>query len=133
MKINMDNERVKRRHLKYMQMAKRFSEDTICAYERAIEAWEIFTCQRDFRRITVKQAGDFAVWLKNRLNRGTSLSAATQYQMVRLVRSFYLWLATQPGRSSKSITVALASPIIVKVSGTKVAVIAWSAWISLKV
>lgn len=107
MKINIDNERIKRRYLKYMQLAKRFSEDTIRAHERALESWEIFTCSRDFRRITYKQAGEFADWLISRTKQGEILAASTRYQTVRLVRAFYLWLATQPGRSSKSITVAL--------------------------
>jgi integrase len=103
MKINTENERLKRRYLKYMQLAKRYSDDTICAHERAVEQWEIYTCHRDFRRITAKQAGGFSDWLIGLSNKGRLLSAATRCQFVRLVRTFYLWLATQPGRNSKSI------------------------------
>jgi integrase/recombinase XerD len=107
MELNNENERIKRRYYKYMEKAKRFSADTICAHERAVEQWEVYTRYREFRRITTKQAGDFAGWLKARENKGKPLSASTQYQIVRLVKAFYLWLATQPGRNAKSITVAL--------------------------
>ncbi|MFZ1684778.1 MAG: tyrosine-type recombinase/integrase [Candidatus Zixiibacteriota bacterium] len=108
MKINMENERIKRKHLHWLRSAKRYSEDTIQAYERAVETWEAYTHCRDFHRITTKVAGDFSDWVNDQVRSGKTLSASTRYQIVRLVRSFYEWLATQPGRSSKAITVALS-------------------------
>ncbi len=106
--MNSGNLRIKRRYLQYMKQAKRYSDDTIVAHERAVEFWEIFTHDRDYRRITVKQAGEFSDWLKGRTVRGELLSATTRYHTVRLVKAFFVWLASQPGRNSKAITVALS-------------------------
>lgn len=108
MNLNIENERTKRKHVYWLQHAKRFSESTIQAIERAIAEWERYTHGRDFRRITPKQAGQFSEWLSDSSSTGRQLSAATRYQMVRLVRSFYLWLAAQPGRNSKLILNALS-------------------------
>lgn len=98
-KTNAANERIKRAYFTYLREARRASEATVDAVAKAISRFEDSTSRKAFDRFHREQAVAF----KRRLNEqravrsGDKLSRATVHSTLSALRSFFIWLADQPG------------------------------------
>ena len=97
------NEMAKRDYFEYLRDIERFSEDSIAAFEKSILNWQDFTKNADFSNFNKKQAVEFRDWLKNRKKKNTEekISLSYAYNILRLLRSFFEWLALQPKYRSR--------------------------------
>lgn len=96
------NERIKREYLIYLKEAQRYSEPTIDTVATAIARFEQFNRYKDFKRFHIQQAIAFKKKLAAQINTATGkcLSLATQRATLNTLRSFFIWLAAQPGYKS---------------------------------
>jgi len=101
MKINVKNERIKRRFSKHLKGPGRCCQSTIGYIEKAILLYEDFTQNADFNTFNSEKAEDFKAWLKARKYRGKPLSVCTYYTYLRYLRKFFSWLSFQDGYKSK--------------------------------
>ncbi|MCP4582423.1 MAG: site-specific integrase [candidate division Zixibacteria bacterium] len=101
MKININNEKLKRRYIKRLREASGFSESTICSVEKAIWLYEDFARHNDYEAFSQTKAINFKKWLCERKRKGKSLSTTTIYHHLRHLKSFFSWLSGQPGYKSK--------------------------------
>jgi integrase len=101
-KRNPDNERIKRRYLLYLKDAKGRDEASLDAVAKALARFEEHSKCRDFRRFHIEQARAFKTYLSESKNErtGQPLSASTVYSTLGALRTFFEWLAQQPGYRS---------------------------------
>ncbi|MEO1281970.1 MAG: site-specific integrase, partial [Pseudomonadota bacterium] len=97
------NERIKREYLTYLKEAQRYSETSINGVAAAIAHFERYGKHKDFKRFRIQQAIGFKKKLAEDVNRKTGrlLSLATQRSTLNALRSFFIWLAGQPGYKSR--------------------------------
>ncbi len=97
------NERIKRHYFGYLQEAKRHSGPTVDAAAKAIHLFEEYTQYRDFKAFHFQQAIGFKRQLSERdgIRSGERLSKSTVFATLRALRSFFQWLAWQPGYKSR--------------------------------
>mgnify|MGYP000176127493 CR=1 FL=1 len=97
------NERIKRDYLIYLREAQRFSDQTIDSVAMAIARFEQYNSYKDFKRFHTQQAVGFKKKLatENHKITGKPLSLATQRATLNILRSFFIWLASQPGYKSR--------------------------------
>ena len=97
------NERIKREYLIYLKEAQRNSEPTIDSVATAIARFEQYNGYKDFKRFHIQQAVAFKKKLAVQTNTATgkALSLATQRATLTTLRSFFIWLAAQPGYKSR--------------------------------
>jgi integrase len=102
-KHNPDNERIKRRYFAYLKEAMRHSEPTVDAVAKALARFEADTKYRDFKAFHFEQAIAFKKRLAEQTNQqtGKKLSKATLNSTLAQVKSFFHWLAGQPGYKSR--------------------------------
>ncbi|MGB1088558.1 MAG: tyrosine-type recombinase/integrase [Alphaproteobacteria bacterium] len=102
-KHHPQNERIKRRYMVYLKEAKRLAEPTIDQAAAAIAAFEVSTNFKDFKRFHVEQARKFKRELADAINpkTGKPLASATVHSRLMAVKTFFQWLADQPGYKSK--------------------------------
>ena len=100
---NPENERTKRRYLTYLKEAKRFSDELLDGVAKALNRFEVYTRFKDFKAFHIQQAVAFKRHLSEQtsLRTGDRLSKATLYATLNALRSFFFWLAGQPGYRSK--------------------------------
>ena len=100
---NASNERIKRQYFAYLKEAKRHSEPTVDAVAKAIARFEEDTKYRDFKSFHFEQAVAFKRHLSNQTNKqtGAKLSKATLHSTLAQLKSFFHWLAWQPGYKSR--------------------------------
>jgi integrase len=93
------NERMKRRYLAYLEEAKRMSTKSTDQVAAAIAQFEASTNYRDFARFHVEQARRFKRQLDEQTNpkTGKPLAKATIRSRLLALKSFFQWLADQPG------------------------------------
>jgi integrase len=82
-KNNPANERIKRIYFVYLHEARRRNDASIDGVAKALERFEDSTGQRDFGKFHREQA--------------VALSRATVHTTLSALRSFFIWLADQPG------------------------------------
>ncbi len=98
-KTNAANERIKRAYFQYLREARRRNEASIDGVAKALARFEESTGARDFAKFHREQAVAF----KRRLDAakaarsGERLSRATVHSTLSALRSFFIWLADQPG------------------------------------
>jgi integrase len=99
---NPENERIKRAYLIYLKEARRLGEHSIDAAAAALSRFESFTRYRDFRRFHTQQAVAFKRKLADARSQqtGQPLSKRTLFTTLNALRSFFHWLAGQPGYRS---------------------------------
>ncbi len=102
-KIIEENERIKRRYLIFLREAKRADHATVDKAAEAILRFEKSTGWKPFKRFHIDQATNFKRQLEADVNRNTGkpLSKATIDGKLRLVKTFVIWLAGQPGYKSR--------------------------------
>lgn len=100
---NADNERIKRRYFTYLVEARRHGEATVDSVAKALNRFETYTRFRDFRSFHREQAVAFKRALAEQVSpqTGECLSKATLYSTLKALRSFFLWLAGEPGFKSR--------------------------------
>ncbi len=98
-KHNPENERIKRKYFAYLKEAKRHSESTVDAAAKALSRFEEYTRYRDFKRFHYEQATAFKRHLAEQTGKrsGEKLSKATLHATLTQLKSFFFWLAGQPG------------------------------------
>lgn len=102
-KHNPENERIKRKYFAYLKAAKRHSEPTVDAAAKALSRFEEYTRHRDFKRFHYEQATAFMRHLAEQTGQrsGKKLSKATLHTTLTQLKSFFFWLAGQPGYKSR--------------------------------
>ena len=97
------NERIKRRYLQFLRDAKGRDEASLDAAAKAIARFEEFSKCRDFRKFHIEQARAFKAHLMDTTTTrtGKPLSASTIYATLGALKSFFEWLAQQPGYRSR--------------------------------
>ncbi|WP_231462937.1 site-specific integrase [Sphingomonas sp. URHD0057] len=102
MKHSATNERIKRDYFAYLKEAKGRDEATIDGVAKALARFEESTQARDFKRFHKAQAVSFKAGLAKALNSrtGERISKATMLSTLRELRSFFFWLAREPGFKS---------------------------------
>lgn len=102
-KHNEANERLKREYFAYLKEAQRYDEQSVDAVAKAISRFEDYTKRRDFKAFRTEQAVAFKRQLADQPNRkGTGkLSKSTVVSTLKALRSFFVWLAGQPGFKSR--------------------------------
>jgi integrase len=98
-KHNAENERIKRRYFAYLKEAMRHSEPTVDAAAKALNRFEEDTRHRNFKAFHFEQAIAFKRHLAEQMGQrsGEKLSKATQHATLKQLRTFFFWLAGQPG------------------------------------
>ena len=102
-KRNSDNTRIKRKYLVWLREAKGQAEASVSKASASISAYEDFLDGKDFRTLHPERARAFKRTLEEKTNTktGSKLSASTHSAILRDVKTFFLWLADQPGYKSK--------------------------------
>ena len=98
-----ENIRIKRKYLVWLKDARGLSDATVDKAAAAISVYEAYLDGKDFRSFHAERARAFKRHLASRANRasGTPISEATAAAILRDVKSFFLWLADQPGYKSR--------------------------------
>ncbi len=96
------NERIKREYFTYLKEAKGRDEATIDGVAKALARFEETTKAREFKRFQKPQAVAFKAKLANAVNArtGERISKATMLSTLRELRTFFFWLAREPGFKS---------------------------------
>lgn len=102
-KHNASNERIKRKYFIFLKEAKRQNESSVDAVAKAISRFETYTKYRDFKAFHFEQAVGFKNHLAKQTNQqtGKPLSKATMNSTLGQLKSFFQWLAMQPGYKSR--------------------------------
>ena len=102
-KRDSDNLRIKRKYLVWLKDAKGLSEASIDKAAAAIATYESFLSGKDFRAFHSERARAFKRRLASQQNQrtGARLSQASINGTLREIKTFYGWLADQPGYKSK--------------------------------
>jgi integrase len=97
------NERVKHAYFVYLREAKGMSEQSIDQIAKALSRFEGYTRCRDFKQFHRKQAEAFKQYLASQRGQrtGEPLSKATIYSTLTALKTFFVWLAGQPGYKSR--------------------------------
>jgi integrase len=103
MKHNPENERIKRQYFAYLKEAKRHSEPTVDAAAKALSRFEEYNRHKGFRAFHFEQAIAFKRHLAEQTGRrsGEKLSKATLHATLKQLRTFFFWLAGQPGYKAR--------------------------------
>lgn len=98
-KLNPANERIKRAYFVYLREARRRNDASIDGVAMALARFEASTGHRDFSKFHREQAVAFKRKLDQQiaLRTGQRLSRATVNSTLSALRSFFIWLADQPG------------------------------------
>lgn len=100
-KVNVVNEKLKRKYFKYLKEGLGYSQSTINAVEKALLRYEDYTDQEDYSRFSKRKAVGFKKALEAKIFRGKRISMSTVYCYLRHLKSFFVWLSGQPGYKSK--------------------------------
>jgi len=100
-RVNIKNERIKRKFFRWLKEADGCCDSTINNIERAILIYEDFTKQADLSRFNADKAIEFKQWLRQRKLKGKPISLTTYHTYLRYLRKFFSWLSWQVGYKSK--------------------------------
>ncbi|MEZ5358278.1 MAG: site-specific integrase [Candidatus Zixiibacteriota bacterium] len=101
MKVNIKNEKIKRRYFHRMREAEGLAKATICKIEKSILLYEEFTSREDFGLFNPKRATTFKEWINARKYKRKPVSVTTIYHHIRNLKAFFTWLSGQTGFKSK--------------------------------
>jgi len=100
-KVNIKNERVKRKFFTRLKEAEGLCDSTINGIDKAILLYEDFTKQVDFTSFSPSKAVAFKKWLGKREFQGKQISVTTLHSYLRYLKKFFSWLTMQPGYRSR--------------------------------
>ena len=97
------NETIKRDFFEQLKGARGFSKSSVRAHSEAIHQWEVFTKNEDFSTYDKSKAVAFTEWIGTRpaKTKSGTISLVTQYNYLRRIKKFFVWLSDQPGYKSK--------------------------------
>lgn len=100
-----ENEIAKRAFFEHLKGAKGFSRSSIRTHAEAIRQWEVFTKNEDFSTYDKSKAVAFTDWIAVRpaKTKSGTISLVTQYNYLRRIKKFFIWLFDQSGYKSKLI------------------------------
>lgn len=97
-RLNENNERLKRRFLEYRKYAGRLSDASLDRELAALEMFDVWNGRKDFSKFHIQQAMGFRDHLEKAKNqKGKPLSKSTMRSILKTLREFVLWLAQQDG------------------------------------
>lgn len=99
-KVNVKNERIKKKFFTWAKEAEGYSDSTVNNIEKAILLWEDFTRHADFSKFKPNKAIEFKKWLRKKEFRGKTISVATYHTYLRYLIKFFTWLSWQSGYKS---------------------------------
>ena len=92
------NEQIKRQFFRFLRKAKGCKENTILAKKKALWYFDEFTKDADYKDFNDVLAENFVDYLGKRKGlKDNVLEASTKYDVLRHLRQFFEWLATQQG------------------------------------
>jgi integrase len=96
------NERVKRRYLEFLGDTKGRDQASLDAVAKALERYDEYNRRRDFVKFHTEQPRAFKAHLIEQRNvrTGELLSASTVNSTLAALKTFYVWLANEPGYRS---------------------------------
>ena len=102
-KINPSNERIKHKYFIFLKDAKQLSEASIDGVAKALARFEDYTQHKDFKTFRHEQASGFKKHLANttKSTEAKPLSKATLRTTYANLKTFFQWLAREPGYKSK--------------------------------
>lgn len=102
-KINEENERIKRRYLQYLKVAKRKDASTVLKAAEGILRFEASTGYTSFKRFRIEQAIKFQDRLNNEVSKATGkpLSKSTIRSILSANKGLFFWLAGESGYKSR--------------------------------
>ena len=102
-KHNASNTRIKREYFIYLKEAKRLDEASIDSVAKALMRFEEANGHKDFKTFHRAQAVAFKQKLDKQtaVRTGRPLSRATVHSTLAALRTFFIWLAGQPGYKSR--------------------------------
>nr|WP_323780142.1 site-specific integrase [Amylibacter sp.] len=102
-KINEENERIKRKYLQFLKVAKRKDASTVLKAAEGILRFEASTGYVSFKRFHIEQAIKFQERLEHEVNKttGKQLSKSTISSILSANKGFIFWLADQTGYKSR--------------------------------
>jgi len=102
-KHHPENERIKRGYFLYLEEAKRMASTSVDQVAAHLAAFEESTNFRPFKSFHIEQARQFKRRLREHVNgkTGKHLAVATINSRLKALRTFFIWLADQPGYRSK--------------------------------
>ena len=102
-KINEQNERLKREYLGYLREAEGYDEATLDKVSASLLIFEEALGFKSFKAFHRDWAATFKAHLKSRKNKRTDkpLGLSTRDGILRDVKGFFHWLASQPGFKSR--------------------------------
>ena len=91
------NEQAKRRFFEHLSGGEGFAGDSVSTFAEAIGQWQQFSKNDDFANFDKSKAMEFVAWLHERdtKTKAGRLSLTTQYNYLRRVKRFFVWLAEQ--------------------------------------
>lgn len=96
-KYNPKNELLKKQYEEFLLHAKYQDVKTVSGIWKSLNLFEKFATKTDFIQLDTQQAKDFKTWLEKRKNKHDEpLSISTICSIMKNVREFYYWLASQP-------------------------------------
>jgi len=105
---NPKNELLKKQYEEYLLHAKYQDVKTVSGIWKNLNLFEEFTEKADFFLLDTQQAMGFKTWLEKRANKHQEpLSISTICSVLKNVREFYYWLASQPSFLKKIDTKAV--------------------------
>jgi integrase/recombinase XerD len=98
-----ENEVIKREFFEQLKGARGFSKSSVRSHAEAIHQWEVFTKNEDFSTYNKSKAVAFTEWIGTRpaKTKSGTISLVTQYNYLRRIKKFFVWLADQPRYKSK--------------------------------
>ena len=102
-----ENEAIKREFFEQLKGARGFSKSSVRSHAEAIHPWEVFTRNEDFSTYDKSKAVAFTEWIGTRpsTTKSGKISLVTQYNYLRRIKKFFVWLSDQPRYMSKIIKV----------------------------
>ena len=98
-----NNERIKRRYVQHLKEVRDFGEVAVDQFAKAIDRFEIYTKFTNFEKFHVEQVKGFKQHLYEQrgVRSKAPLSQATVYATLNTLKTFFIWLAGQPGFESR--------------------------------
>jgi len=102
-KPHPQNERLKHAYINRLREARGMSEASIDQVVKALDRFETYTRNRDFKLFHIEQAKGFKQYIAAQRNERTNapLSKTTIYSTLIALKVFFMWLAEQPGYRSR--------------------------------
>lgn len=95
--IPYQNEQAKRRFFEHLSGGEGFAGDSVSTFAEAVGQWQQFSNNDDFVNFDKSKAMAFVAWQKTRPTKakGGTLALQTQYNYLRRIKRFFMWLAEQ--------------------------------------